>query len=57
MDNTKIKLTFSNGVEREYIVNDEAEKIIKIGEFFTINTQHPEHGERLFINFFNEQHN
>jgi len=57
MDNTKIKLIFGDGVEREYIVNDEAENKIKNGELFTINTQHPEHGERLFIDFFHEQYN
>jgi len=57
MDNTKIKLTFSNGDEREYIVNDEAENKIKKGELFTINTQHPDHGERLIIDFFHEQYN
>jgi len=45
MANTKIHLTFDDGIEQEYTVNDEAEARIKNGSYFHITAQHPIFGD------------
>lgn len=47
MSNTNVKVTYSNGSQREFIASDELENLINEGEMFSITTLHSDMGEAL----------
>ena len=49
MSNTKIHIEFSDGVKREYTVNDEIEKKIIDGDVFMVESRHPNFGETMGV--------
>ena len=45
MSNTKVKVIYSNGSEREFLASDELEALINEGEMFSITTMHSDMGQ------------